>query len=179
LTGMPGSGKSVVVRVAETLGYDAVAMGDAVREETKRRGLEPNPVNIGRIMLQLRHQEGSSAIANRCIQKIKNAQKQKVVVDGIRSLSEVEEFRKHFPKFRLMAIHASPETRFRRLYKRRRRDDTQNWEIFYERDIRELSVGLGGAIAMAEHVIVNEGSVAVVKASIRAVLRKVEQKWTK
>jgi dephospho-CoA kinase len=179
LTGMPGSGKSVVVKVAKILGYDCVAMGDVVREEAKVRGLEPTPENIGHVMLQLRHMEGTGAIATRSIPRIEKTKTQKVIVDGIRSLPEVEEFRKHFQKFKLIAIHASPETRFKRLYHRRRGDDTPDWDVFYERDMRELSVGLGGAIALAEYVIVNEGPVAVTKATIKAVLRKVEQKWTK
>jgi dephospho-CoA kinase len=179
LTGMPGSGKSVVVKVAKTLGYECVAMGDVVREEAKTRGLEPTPENIGHVMLQLRHMEGTGAIAARSIPRIEKAKNQKIIVDGIRSLPEVEEFRKHFKKFKLMAIHTSPETRFKRLYNRRRSDDAPDWDVFYERDMRELSVGLGGAIAMAEYVIVNEGPVGAVKATVKTVLRKVEQKWTK
>jgi dephospho-CoA kinase len=179
LTGMPGSGKSVVVKVAKTLGYDSVAMGDVVREEAKLRGLEPTPENIGHVMLQLRHMDGTGAIATRSIPRIEKAEKQKVVVDGIRSLAEVEEFRKHFQEFKLMAIQSSPETRFKRLYNRRRSDDAQDWDAFYERDMRELSVGLGGAIAMSEYAIVNEGPLATVKTNVKAVLRKVELKWTK
>ena len=35
LTGMPGSGKSLVVSVARLEGYDVVVMGDIVRQETK------------------------------------------------------------------------------------------------------------------------------------------------
>jgi hypothetical protein len=45
--------------------------------------------------------------------------------------------------------------------------------------MRELSVGLGGAIALAEYVIVNEGPISRVKAEIKTVLGKVERKWTK
>ena len=45
LTGMPGSGKSLVVAAARLEGYDVVVMGDVVREETKKRGLELNPKN--------------------------------------------------------------------------------------------------------------------------------------
>jgi dephospho-CoA kinase len=179
LTGMPGSGKSVVVKVASAMGYDCVAMGDVVREEAKKRGLDPTPENIGRVMLQLRHMEGTGAIATRSIPKIEKAEKQRVIVDGIRSLPEVEEFRKQFKRFNLIAIHSSPETRFRRLYNRRRSDDTPDWEVFHERDMRELSVGLGGAIALAEYVIVNEGPISRVKAEIKTVLGKVERKWTK
>jgi dephospho-CoA kinase len=110
---------------------------------------------------------------------MENARESKVIVDGIRSLSEVEEFKRHFPKFTLIAIHSSPETRFKRLYHRQRSDDPKNWEIFRERDMRELSVGLGEAIAMAEHLIVNEEDFAVVKGKIRKVLKRVEEKWMK
>jgi len=179
LAGMPGAGKSVVVTVAKAHGYDVVVMGDIVREEAERRRLVPNPENLGKIMFELRQKEGNSVIAKRCIPKIEKATEQKVVVDGIRSLNEVEEFKKHFSKFTLSAIHSSPETRFKRLYHRQRSDDPQNWQIFRERDMRELSVGLGNALAMAEYLIVNEEEREVVKEKIKKVLRKVEEKWTK
>jgi dephospho-CoA kinase len=179
LAGMPGAGKSLVVSVAKEMGYGVVVMGDAVREEAANRGLEPSPENLGKIMLELRQKEGESVIAKRCISKMENARESKVIVDGIRSLSEVEEFKRHFPKFTLIAIHSSPETRFKRLYHRQRSDDPKNWEIFRERDMRELSVGLGEAIAMAEHLIVNEEDFVVVKEKIRKVLKKVEEKWMK
>jgi len=179
LAGMPGTGKSVVVAVAKGSGYGVVVMGDAVREEAERRGLMPNPENLGRIMLELRQKEGNNVIARRCIPKIEKTKEQKVVVDGIRSLAEVEEFKKHFPKFTLIAIHSSPETRFKRLYHRQRSDDPDDWEIFHNRDMRELSVGLGEAIATAEYLIVNEEKLEVVKEKVKEVLGKVEKKWTK
>ena len=36
LTGMPGSGKSLVVKVAKKLGYEAIVMGDIVRKEAEK-----------------------------------------------------------------------------------------------------------------------------------------------
>ncbi|MDI6805957.1 MAG: AAA family ATPase, partial [Candidatus Bathyarchaeia archaeon] len=177
LAGMPGAGKSLVVYVAKEMMYGVVVMGDVVREEAAKRGLDPTPENLGKIMLELRHKEGSSVIAKRCLPKIQEIRESKVIVDGIRSLSEVEEFKKRFPHFTLIAIHSSPETRFKRLYHRQRSDDPKNWEIFHERDMRELSVGLGEAMAMAEYLIVNEENLDVVKGKVRAVLRKVEEKW--
>ncbi|MEM3536248.1 MAG: AAA family ATPase [Candidatus Bathyarchaeia archaeon] len=179
LTGMPGAGKSVFVNVAKDNGYGVVVMGDVVREEAKGRGLALTPENLGKVMLELRREEGENVIAKRCVPKVENVKERKVVVDGIRSLKEVEEFKSHFPKFTLIAIHASPETRFRRLYHRRRSDDPKDWEIFNKRDMRELSVGLGEAIAMAEYLIVNEENLDIVKAKAKAVLRKVEEKWMK
>ena len=179
LTGMSGAGKSVVVEVAKEGGYGIVVMGDVVREEAERRSLKPSPENLGEIMLELRRSEGNSVIAKRCIIKIEKAEESKIIVDGLRSLSEAEEFARHFPKFSLVAIYSSPETRFKRLYYRRRSDDPKNWEVFHKRDMRELSVGLGDTIALAEHIIVNEEKLEVVKGNVREVLRRVEEKWMK
>ena len=179
LVGMPGAGKSIVVNVAREIGYGFVVMGDEVREEAKKRSMEPTPENLGRIMLELRRREGEATIAKRCIPKIENEIRSKVIVDGVRSLSEVEEFKNHFPRFTLIAVHAAPETRFKRLYHRQRSDDPKNWEIFRERDLRELGVGLGDAMAVAEYMIVNEERLDVAKVKAKEVLRRIEEKWTK
>ncbi len=179
LAGMPGAGKSLVVETANEMGYAVVVMGDVIRAETKKRGLAPNPKNIGNVMVELRQVEGDNIVAKRCIPKIEQTKNPKVLIDGIRSLSEVEEFKRHFLKFKLVAIYASPETRFSRLHRRRRSDDPSGWEIFHERDVRELSVGLGDSIAMAEYIIVNENGRQVVKTKVQQVLRKIEEKWTK
>lgn len=177
LAGMPGAGKSVFVNVARDRNYDIIVMGDEVREEARRRGLEPTLENIGRLMLELRQLEGETVIAQRCLPKIPSGKKEKIVIDGIRSLAEVEEFRKNFKSFVLVAVHSSPETRFKRIYNRRRSDDPKDWEIFRERDLRELSVGLGNAIAMAEHMIVNEESLDTFKKRAKKVLERIEEKW--
>lgn len=179
VAGMPGSGKSLIVKVANENGYDTVVMGDVVREEVGRKGLEPNPENIGKTMLELRYKEGKGVIARRCIPKIEETKKHKVIVDGIRSLDEVEELRSHFSRFSLIAICSSPETRFQRLFRRQRSDDAKSWEVFHERDMRELNVGVGNAIAMAECTVVNEESLDIVKNRIGQVLKKVELKWKK
>ena len=178
VTGMPGAGKGIVREVVQEMGYPVVVMGDEIREEVERRNLEPTPENLGKVMLKLRKEEGPAAVAKRCIPKMEKM-KEKVVVDGIRSLHEVEEFKRHFPKFALIAIHASPDTRFWRLFQRRRSDDPECWETFKERDLRELRVGIGSAIATADHMIVNEESKAQLKRKTREVLLEVQRKWMK
>jgi len=179
VAGMPGAGKSLVVEIATQRSYDIIVMGNAVREEAERQHLEPTPENIGKIMLELRQKEGKSAVAKRCIPNIARAERRKVLIDGIRSLSEVEEFKNHFKEFVLLGVHASPETRFRRLYSRQRSDDSKSWEVFQARDMRELGVGLGEAIAMAEYIVVNEEQAEIVKEKIRKTLGEVEEKWMK
>jgi dephospho-CoA kinase len=179
LAGMPGSGKSLVVKTAQHEGYAIVVMGDVIREETQKRGLKPTPKNVGKVMLELREKGGNSIIADKCIPKIEQQKSRKVIIDGLRSPSEVDAFKAHFSKFSLIAVHASPETRFKRLYRRRRSDDPDGWELFHEREMRELSVGLGNAIAMAEHFIINENKRADVKFKVKETLRMIEEKWKK
>ncbi len=177
VAGMPGSGKSLIVTAARSEGYAVIVMGDIVREETKAQGLELNPKNIGKVMLELRKNGGASAIAERCIPKMKRKRNRKIIVDGIRSLSEVETFKSHFSHFSLIAVHSSPETRFNRLYRRHRSDDPNGWKLFLERDIRELNVGLGNAISMAEHLIINESNRNAIKAKARRIFWRIERKW--
>jgi dephospho-CoA kinase len=81
------------------------------------------------------------------------------------------------PKFKHIGVHSGPETRFQRLYNRARPDDPKNWEDFNERDMRELSVGLGDALALAERMIINQGPINAVKVDIRETLETVEQEW--
>jgi len=179
VAGMPGAGKATVKTTAESMGCSVVVMGDEIRKETQRRGLEPTPDNIGKMMLQLREEEGPATVAKRCIPKIENSKSNIVLVDGVRSLNEVDEFKKRFHNFTLIAVHSSPETRFHRLSKRKRSDDPQGWDVFYQRDLRELSVGQGDVIAVADYMMVNEGTYEEFKASVREVLKAVVQKWMK
>ncbi len=179
VAGMPGAGKATIREIVQQMGYPAVIMGDEIREEAKRRKLKPTLENLGMIMLKLREEEGPAAVAKRCIPKMEKAKGKVVVVEGIRSLHEVEEFKRRFPNFTFIAIHASPETRFRRLFQRRRSDDPEGWGAFMERDLRELGVGLGSVIATADHMIVNEGTKAQLKRKTREVLKEVLGKWMK
>ena len=179
LAGMPGSGKSIVVGTARELGYDVVVMGDVVRQETTKRGLELTPENVGKVMLELRAEGGNNVIAHKCIPKIVEQTSHKILVDGLRSLYEADIFKEHFAKFNLIAVHASPETRFSRLSNRRRSDDPAEWKVFNERDMRELSVGLGNVIAMAQQIIVNDDRIEQVKVKVRELFGKIEGKWLK
>jgi len=179
LTGMPGSGKSLVVQTAKEQGYDIVTMGDVVREETAKRGLKPTPASVGKVMLELRKTNGDKVIAEKCIPKIEQKHSSRIIVDGLRSYIEAETFRKNLSNFVLATIHASPQTRFERLSTRGRSDDPKAWKVFHERDMRELSVGIGYAIALAEYVIINDSTKDALKTKVEETLRSAETKWKK
>ena len=94
-------------------------------------------------------------MARRVITKLLYSESPIIVVDGVRSLDEVEYFKKFFDVV-IVAIHTSPKTRFSRLRARGRPDDPRSWSDFRERDERELSLGIGNVIALADFMIVNE-----------------------
>ncbi|MGC8849471.1 MAG: AAA family ATPase [Candidatus Bathyarchaeia archaeon] len=173
LTGMPGSGKTVVADVASKLGVPVFSCGDAVREAALERGLQPTSAVLGRLMFELRESEGPAAVINRVISKIKNSPSTRgaVLVEGIRSLAEVEALKASF-KLSIMAVHSSPSTRFKRLKSRGRSDDPRDIEEFHLRDRRELEVGVGDVIALADVMIVNEGSLAALKDDAEEKLRR-------
>ena len=51
-TGLPGSGKSVAIAGIKDLGV-SISMGDVIRNETKKRNLNPTDENLGRIARNL------------------------------------------------------------------------------------------------------------------------------
>ncbi len=179
LGGMPGAGKSLVVEIAQELGYSIITMGDVIREETKKRGLDPTPHNVGKVMLNLRAEGGNYVVAKKCIPKIEQEKTERILVDGLRSLYEADIFKEHFSTFTLVAVHAPPQIRFNRLKLRNRSDDPQNWEVFHERDMRELGVGLGNVIAMAEMILINDDSIERFKVQVKEKFVRIEEKWLK
>src|ERR671921_1053572 len=155
LTGMPGAGKSSVASFLKEKGFAVVTMGDAVREEAKRQGLEPTDINLCKMMLKLRQDLGPGAVGYVVLQKLtRDGSSSNVVIDGIRSIAEVEVLKK-VGHVRLLAIHASQDTRFKHLKERARADSPSNGNEFAGRDKRELSVGVSEAIALANEMISN------------------------
>lgn len=155
IVGMPGAGKSLASSVAARRRIPVFMSGDIIRAEAKRRKLSPNRKNLGRLMLQIRKEEGMGAVAKRLAPLIAKLDGDLFVYEGARNKEEVDELRK---KYRVLtiAIHASPESRYRRLLKRGRSDRPRNWTDFLERDERELKVGVGRLIAIADRVVENE-----------------------
>ena len=154
LTGMPGSGKSTIVSALKSKGIETLNLGDGVRAEAKRHNLEPSGENLGKIMLQLREKNGPGAIANLLTDQIQNSKSNIIIVDGVRSIAEIEVL-KNVGSVKLLSIEATAETRFKFLKARGRSDDPETKEKFAERDNREISVGIDKSISIADETISN------------------------
>lgn len=151
---MPGAGKSTIANGLKSKNYEIINMGDAVREEAKKRNLAPSGENLGKLMLELREKNGPGAIAELISNKIKNSESNAIIIDGVRSNEEINELRK-MGTVKLLSVHASTDTRYSFLSNRGRTDDPKNRENFDERDTREIGVGISTPIALADESISN------------------------
>lgn len=173
VTGMPGAGKSKVADIYSNSGHPVIVMGDIIREEVKRRGLDANPANTKKVMLELRECDGPGAVAKCCLRELERVSTEIVVIEGCRSLAEVDVFDDYASEVTIICVHTSPKTRFERLRQRGRDDAPPDWNSFRERDLREISVGLGGVIAMADKMLVNEGTIEELQAAIYNLLETI------
>ncbi len=170
---MPGSGKSTIVSALKAMGLEALNLGDGVRAEAKRRNLEPSGDNLGKLMLELREKNGPGAIAELLTEPIKNSQSKVIIIDGVRSTAEIEVL-KNVGSVKLLSIEASADTRYKFLSARGRSDDPKTREKFEERDNREIGVGLGESIAIADETISNNN---ITLDELIELAHKVIEKW--
>lgn len=170
--GMPFSGKSEAVKIAQDKKIPVIRMGDLVWDETKKRKLELNDKNVGFVANEMRQKHGKNIWARKTVEKIRSMNvKNLIVIDGVRNLEEIDVFKKELGKdFVVIAIDVSDETRHKRALTRNRKDDSKDINKIKERDQRELGWGLGDLIATADIVITNEGNVEDFKKHVKQVL---------
>lgn len=171
VTGMPACGKEEFLKIARSKGFAVVRMGDVVREEAAKAGIPAKDPDVGNFANEERKKHGFDIWAKRTLPRISSGLS---LVDGVRGPTELDVYRAAFPNgLCVVAVHSSSGTRMRRMMKRKRKDDPANEKEFRARDARELSWGLGDVIALADHVIVNEGDLTAYMTQATATIEKI------
>lgn len=185
IVGLTGSGKSEVADKFVEQGYAYLRFGQVTLDEVKRRGLEPNEKNERPIREEFRKKYGMAAFAILNIPKIDEflSQGKNVLIDGLYSWSEYKELKnKYGDQLTVVAVYASPQTRYSRTEHRRSRykeDPKMKYRSFSpreakSRDYAEIeNIEKAGPIAMANYTIVNEGSLDELNKQIDEVLKKI------
>ena len=172
ISGLPGSGKSLVSDKAQEKGAVIVSMGDIIREEAKKRGESTKET-----AQNLRKEFGEDIVSELTIKKIKNLEKIQadnlIIIEGIRSHHEVEMFKENFENFIILSIFANPTLRFERLQKRMREDDSKDYEGFQKRDQMELDFGIGNVISLSDKIIINESDLESYELQIDEFFREI------
>ncbi len=172
LTGGLAAGKSEAAQyLAKKHGFTLLVFSDVLREEAKKRGIEPTRENLQTLGIALRKETGNDAIL---AEKLLLLLKGKTVVDGIRNTAEIRALRRHSP-FLLLAIDALPQIRFERLTSRKRPGDPTTMATFTENDKREYlgiipAFEIGKCMRLASATIKNDFTLEHLYKAIDAVL---------
>jgi dephospho-CoA kinase len=164
VVGMAGSGKSEVVKqLVKKLNWPVVYLGTITFEWMKKRKIPVNYANEKKAREQIRRENGGmGAYAKLSLPKIAALLKNNkgVIVESLYSWSEYKILKnKYGDNFKVVAVHASPAIRFKRLIARKRERPMKNYAEFKTRDYSEIeNIEKGGPIAMADFAIINEGS---------------------
>lgn len=156
ITGMPGAGKTTISGFIGSMGIPVLSMGDVIREKTVELGYRIDRESQKAIVKRLREMYGEDAVAMLTFEKAKKLNSPVIVIDGVRSLAEIRYFKERVERVTILGVHASPARRFNLLKGRGRPDDPKTFDEFVERDMLELSLGIGSVIALSDVMVVNE-----------------------
>ncbi len=169
ITGMPGSGKTLVSGYLMDKGFKILEMGDAVRHMMHEEGLEINNINIREYATGMREKHGKDVFARKMVELINNANAD-VVISGVRSVYEIDCFRSHLPHIVMVAIISPKQVRYMRLKTRGRKDDPKKMSDFDYREREETSWGIKNAISASDYFVLNTGTMKDLKSSIKELM---------
>jgi len=177
-TGPNASGKGEAIKyLVENKKFTAFSLSDVIRDEAKKRGLEPVRDNLISIGNELRAKEGPGVLAKMAVKKIINMPQ--AVIDSIRTPAEIEELRRSLKNFRLVGISADAKIRFERGQKRGRQGDAATFEEFVKKEEKENSSDansqqLNRCFELADIKIDNSGEVFDLKKKLDKLLLDLE-----
>lgn len=175
--GLPGSGKSAAVEYLSLKGYPRVYFGGVVLDAMTEAGLDHTQENEKPFRLALRAREGDDFVVKRIITQINDlveAGQNRIVADGIYTWTEYKAMKRAFPgSLSVIAVVAPKRLRHRRLAQRPIRPLTEAEST--ERDWAEIeTLEKGGPIAIADHYIINDGSIEKLHKDIAIVATEVK-----
>jgi len=177
IQGLPGSGKTEVINhLMAKFNWPKVYFGDVTFDEVKARGLEVNEKNERTVREDLRAKYGRLHYAGQVVKKIQALDpKTNILVESLYDWQEYLFFKEKFgDDFMMIAVYASPETRYRRLAHRPTRPLTP--EEAKGRDHAQIeNLFQAGPITMANYTVINEGTLVQLFAEVDKIVEKINE----
>ena len=160
--GLTGSGKSTAVEHFTKKGYPKVYFGGVILDAMKEADIAITAENEARFREELRETHGKDVVVNRIveqIQRLADAGQHRIIADGLYTWTEYKILKRAFPgELTVAAVVAPRKLRYHRLSQRTVRPLTASEA--YDRDQSEIEhLEKGGPIAIADHFIINDGSI--------------------
>ncbi|MFH1849459.1 MAG: AAA family ATPase [archaeon] len=174
LVGLCGSGKSEAAQHLLKKGYHYIRFGQVTIDDLNRRGLPINENNERAVRESLRNKYGKTAYAKLNLPKIEAACGD-VVIDGLYSWEEYLLLKQKFGTgLVLICTFAGKDIRHKRLSARAERP--LSGEEMDSRDAAEIEkLNKAGPIAVADYMIVNNGSVAQLHKQLDRILGEINE----
>ena len=142
LTGAFGSGcTTAAYALRDDRGFKYVRLSDVIKDTWKKlhkRPATPTRGDLQNIGDQLRQDQGPSALINLAIDKLPKELPEKIVIDGIRNVGEIERLQEKFGyEFILIAVLSSSEARWERIKSVAYIDQGLSEEHFHQDDLRD------------------------------------------
>ncbi|MFC2171459.1 AAA family ATPase [Acidobacteriota bacterium] len=179
VTGLNCAGKGEFIRILVNLGYRSYSLSDMIRHELDKKGLEHSRENLVKYGNEMRHSRGPDILACLVLDSIAEDRTERVAVDSIRNLAELERLRTH-QAFVLTEVRAPVEVRFKRAKDRGRGEDYRHIEDFLDTEKKEFSRDpaaqqLDAVIRHAEFSIDNKGSLEELETRTVKLVRRIEE----
>lgn len=175
--GLAGSGKSTAVEYFTEKGYPKVYFGGVILQAMKDAGIERTAASEEKFREDVREEHGKDFVANKIVEEINhltNSGQRHIIADGLYTWTEFLVLKKAFPgELTLVAIVTPRRLRYHRLSERAVRPFTATEA--HERDIAEIeNLEKGGPIAIADHYIINDGSVGELQVKLAALAAELD-----
>lgn len=182
LTGSIASGKGVVSDFLRKKGFVYLSLSDELRQIAKDNKIELTRENLQNLGNKLRKEQGKGILAKVIIDKIKNQEYKKAIIDGIRNPYEVEELRK-LKNFFLISVDAPKQVRFERMVVRNRESDPLTYEGFLKIDSKDkgegeesFGQGVEKCMSVSDYQINNSGTLEEVSEKLEEIYDSIERK---
>ena len=163
ITGTDGAGKGAAVNhLVRRRGFAHYSSRAQIEREIKQLGLTPDRRTLRDVANQMRATHGRDVLIARALKQIKDDGADKVIIESIRALAEVETLKKTGGI--LLAIDADPKERYRRISGRKSATDMVTFEEFLALEQVEMNdpdpngMQKAAVMAQADHTIQNNRS---------------------
>ncbi len=138
ITGPFGSGKTSAAKFLESQGFTRITLSSFLEGKLKEEEKEITRKNLQDLGDEWRGEFGSSILAKKALEFAFEKEIDRLVIDGIRNLGEIEEL-KNNSNFILLGVFADRDVRFARIRKMPRREELTR-DLFDQLDYRDLGI---------------------------------------
>lgn len=173
VTGTDGAGKGTVVQyLVDQKGFVHYSARALLLSKLHERGVEPTRANLRVVANELRAEYGNDFLVTHYLARRAEEKPERCIIESIRTVGEAETLKQNGGI--LLAVDADQAVRYARVQQRRSETDRVSFEQFVAHEALEANdpdphgMQKTRVMAMADHVIMNNGTYAELATEIES-----------